>query len=70
MSILRKVDSMLERQPRILIADDDVDTRDILSGFLAHQGYETILASNGQEALALTAKLPLDLALLDISAFR
>jgi DNA-binding NarL/FixJ family response regulator len=65
-SVLGKVDSMPERQPRILIADDDVDTRDILSGFLAHQGYETIVASNGEETLALAAKLPLDLALLDV----
>jgi len=65
-SLPRKVDSILERQPRILIADDDVDTRDILSGFLAHQGYETIVASDGEETLALAARLPLDLALLDV----
>ena len=57
---------MLERQPRILIADDDVDTRYILSGFLAHRDYETITACNGEEALALAAKLPLDLALVDV----
>lgn len=66
MSILGKVDSMQERQPRILIADDDVDTRYILSGFLVHRGYETITAPNGEEALSLAARLPLDLALLDV----
>ncbi len=57
---------MLERRPRLLIADDNVDTRYILSGFLAHRGYETIVASNGEKALALAARLPLDLALLDV----
>jgi len=66
MSILREVDSILERRPRILIADDDVDARYILSDFLACQGYETITASNGEEALALTVKFPLDLALVDM----
>lgn len=66
MSILRKVDSMPERQPRILIADDDVDTRYILSGFLARRGYETITVSNGGEALSLAARLPLDLVLVDV----
>ncbi len=57
---------MPERQPRVLIADDNVDTRYILSGFLARRGYETITACNGEEALALAARLPLDLALVDV----
>jgi DNA-binding NarL/FixJ family response regulator len=65
-SALGKVDSMPEHQPRILIADDNVDTRYILSDFLARRGYETITAPNGEEALALAVKLPLDLALLDV----
>jgi DNA-binding NarL/FixJ family response regulator len=65
-SALGKVDSMPEHQPRILIADDNVDTRYILSDFLARQGYETITASSGEKALALAARLPLDLALLDV----
>lgn len=44
---------MLQRQPHVLIADDNVHTRDILSVFLARQGYETIIASDGEVALAL-----------------
>lgn len=50
----------------LLIAGDNLDTRDILSVFPARRGYETIIASDGEEALALAVKLPFDLALLDV----
>jgi len=52
--------------PRILIVDDNPMNVDILQTRLASHGYETITASDGEEALAKAReKLP-DLILLDI----
>ena len=62
----REVDSMPGCQPRILVADDDVDTRDMLSDLLSHEGYEPLVAADGERALTLAAKQPLDLALVDM----
>ncbi len=50
---------------KILIADDDPDIRDILKLTLSEENYETIEASNGEEALEIIRSKPLDLALLD-----
>jgi two-component system response regulator VicR len=51
---------------RILVADDDVDLLDILQMDLAHQGYETLIATNGKDALRLAMTERLDLILLDV----
>lgn len=51
---------------RILIADDDPDLLELLKLDLAFQGYEVFTASDGREALAMVAKEPLDLVLLDV----
>ncbi len=52
---------------RILIVDDEQDIRTYLSTLLEDQGYETIQATNGEEAVQrLQAGLP-DLITLDIS---
>ncbi|MBL8956871.1 MAG: response regulator [Myxococcaceae bacterium] len=40
---------------QVLIVDDDPDVRDALSDVLEHEGYSTVRASNGQEALDLLA---------------
>ncbi len=50
---------------RILIVDDDATQREMLQGFLAHQEYDTITAGNGDSALEIFQKTPIDLALLD-----
>ncbi|MFA6358264.1 MAG: response regulator [Candidatus Omnitrophota bacterium] len=50
---------------KILIADDDPDIRDVLKLTLSEENYETIEASNGEEALEIIRSKPLDLALLD-----
>ena len=50
---------------KILIADDDVLQRELLKGFLENQGYETLTASDGVEALALFEGEPVQLVLLD-----
>jgi CheY-like chemotaxis protein len=52
---------------RILIVDDEQDIRTYLSTLLEDQGYETVQATNGEEAVqTLQAGLP-DLITLDIS---
>jgi len=53
-------------RPRILIANDDLDTRNILSDWLTHQGYATLTAADGEAALAAGMVQPLDLALIDV----
>ncbi|MDD5119818.1 MAG: response regulator [Candidatus Omnitrophica bacterium] len=50
---------------KILIADDDADIREILKLTLSEENYETIEASNGEEALEIIRSKALDLALLD-----
>jgi diguanylate cyclase (GGDEF)-like protein/PAS domain S-box-containing protein len=50
----------------ILIVDDEVTVRKLLQMLLHSQGYHTLTASSGKEALALIARQPPDLILLDI----
>jgi adenylate cyclase len=52
--------------PRILIADDNEDTRDILANQLAVYHYELLQAADGEEALALARNQLPDLILLDV----
>lgn len=50
---------------RILIVDDDALQRELLKGFLDNQGYNTLTASDGLEALRLFEREPVQLVLLD-----
>ncbi len=52
---------------RILIVDDDSTVRESLSDALMAGGYAVIPAENGQQALDLAGRLPVDLALLDLN---
>jgi DNA-binding response OmpR family regulator len=52
---------------RILLVDDDPTVRDSLQEVLVGEGYSVIPAENGEEALYLAARLPIDLALLDLN---
>jgi adenylate cyclase len=52
--------------PRILIADDNPDNLDIFRTRLAAQGYEILVAANGEEALDKATQQTPDLILLDI----
>jgi DNA-binding response OmpR family regulator len=52
--------------PRILIADDDAQNADLLEAYLDGTGFETKIASNGEETLALARTWKPDLILLDI----
>ena len=61
----RKPAPTLRQPPLILVADDDPDQREIMCWRLATQGYKTIMAADGLEALSTArAELP-DLIMLD-----
>lgn len=55
-----------ENQGLILVVDDNEMNRDMLSRRLKRQGYDTILAENGLQAIELMATHDFGLVLLDI----
>jgi CheY-like chemotaxis protein len=61
---------MMATKPRpysILITDDDVSCRESLREIVEPEGYRTLLASSGEEALDITREEPIHLALLDMN---
>src|SRR6516165_5942203 len=54
------------RRRTILVVDDNEINRDILVTRLISQGYETLQAADGEEALAIVKRSVPDLILLDI----
>ncbi|NWC74974.1 EAL domain-containing response regulator [Pseudomonas sp. P7759] len=50
----------------LLIVDDEPQVRKLLETLLHHEGYQTVSASSGEEALQVVAQQPPDLILLDI----
>ena len=50
---------------KILIVDDEAMQRNMLQGFLEKQGFQTLTASGGNEALALFEDHPVQLVLMD-----
>jgi CheY-like chemotaxis protein len=50
----------------ILVADDEKGCRDVLREIMEPQGYRTLLASSGEEALDVARDQPVHLALLDM----
>jgi len=53
---------------RILVADDDLETRTMLGLMLAGEGYEVSHAAGGKEAIALHDREPLDLIITELGA--
>lgn len=51
--------------PRVLVVDDELSNRDLLSRRLERRGYRTVSASGGAEALLLIQNQDFDLILLD-----
>lgn len=51
--------------PKILVVDDDVDTRDYLCLSLAGQNFETLEAHTGQSCLSIAMNEAVDIVLLD-----
>jgi CheY-like chemotaxis protein len=52
--------------PRVLIVDDDVAVRSILSRFLEHEGFQTIVAKDGLEGVELARRYSPDLVIMDV----
>ena len=50
----------------VLIVDDEVKVRLVISQYLKNAGYQTIEATNGISALDLVKKYPIDLAIIDV----
>ncbi|MFQ5658231.1 MAG: HD-GYP domain-containing protein [Candidatus Methylomirabilales bacterium] len=55
-----------ERQPRILVVDDQQENVELLEAFLGVHAYQVVRAGDGQEALAHVAQEAPDLILLDV----
>ena len=53
--------------PKILLVEDNDMNRDMLSRRLIRRGYEVVLATNGQEGLAIAKSSSPDLILMDLS---
>ncbi len=51
---------------KVLVVDDELEIRDLLSTFLTEEGYEVIVASNGEEAIELAKRENPQVILLDI----
>ncbi len=51
---------------KVLVVDDEQQVREVLGNFLEKEGYEVVLASNGEEAIALTRKESPQVILLDL----
>lgn len=52
--------------PRILVVDDDPNSRKIIELMLVSQGYSLLFAENGREAVARAGEAIPDLILMDI----
>jgi CheY-like chemotaxis protein len=52
--------------PRLLITDDDRDFRETVAGLLNDRGFETLQASDGEEALSIVRRQEVHLLLLDM----
>ena len=51
---------------RVLVVDDEEGNRDLLGRRLQREGYEVLMATGGHEALAVAAREPVDVVLLDV----
>ena len=52
--------------PKILIAEDEPDIRDLVAFTLRFAGYEVVAANNGEEAVQVASREFPDLILLDV----
>ena len=61
-----KIDVMINEMKQILIVDDERDVREILRDFFKMQGYEVLVAEDGQNALDTFNSNKPDAAIVDI----
>jgi CheY-like chemotaxis protein len=55
-----------QRQPAIVVVDDDRDTRELYRAFFDLCGFQTAEASNGSQALLISRRLLPDVLLMDL----
>jgi CheY-like chemotaxis protein len=55
-----------DRQPTVLVVDDEQSVRDVIYRYLSKRGYDVLTTRNGREALLLGAHGNFDVILLDI----
>jgi signal transduction histidine kinase/CheY-like chemotaxis protein/ligand-binding sensor domain-containing protein len=55
-----------ERQPRILVVDDEANIRELLTQEFAEAGYAVVTAANGRDAVAEVRRQRPDLIVLDV----
>jgi signal transduction histidine kinase/CheY-like chemotaxis protein len=55
-----------ERQPTVLVVDDDANIRELLLQELTEAGYRVLLAPNGREGVAIVRRERPDLIVLDV----
>ena len=53
--------------PKVLLVEDSEDSRDGLARHLRRKGYETLLAVDGRQGVAMARAAPPDLILMDMS---
>ena len=53
-------------EEKILVVDDELEVRNLLTDHLTREGYDVIQASNGEEALVLAEKKDPQVILLDV----
>jgi CheY-like chemotaxis protein/nitrogen-specific signal transduction histidine kinase len=51
---------------RVLAVDDDPDSLQLLQEFLSNAGFTTVTAASGREALETLARVPVDVAIIDL----
>ncbi|MDR2613220.1 MAG: response regulator [Deltaproteobacteria bacterium] len=55
-----------DKTPKVMVVDDEILNLKLIAAMLKPQGYEVVLAGDGQECLAKVRENPPDLILLDI----
>lgn len=52
---------------RVLVIDDDIDSRVLMEKVLSHEGYHVLLAETGKEGIEISEKEEYEIALVDFS---
>jgi CheY-like chemotaxis protein len=55
-----------QREVRVLVADDDAATRDMLDATLSKEGFRVLAAAGGREAVELAQDGPIDMVICDL----
>ncbi|MEQ8171861.1 MAG: hybrid sensor histidine kinase/response regulator [Candidatus Eremiobacterota bacterium] len=56
----------MNRTPKIMVVDDDMTCRDLVTNYLSREGYDVIQAESGKQCLEMLKDFTPDLLLLDV----